>query len=217
MTAPPNTEELLRRLDEQHQAYLETFRLVHEALTQATATGNNATPASPISAINHSKRRTLSNHTNLSDRATATSSQDPLGTFHSSIITGESDESDDDGELYVQTPLPSYNFDEEHLRQHLKSHDFGEHGALLLSSIVENKRLVNPAALFPTYPKDEKWHNSHYSVFDVGSDGAPLSRREAVRDGTTDIDSAIWQAVQVCWLSIVPQALHLTDSTRILM
>ncbi|KAE8442027.1 hypothetical protein EG329_003928 [Mollisiaceae sp. DMI_Dod_QoI] len=190
MASRPNPEELLKRLDEQHQAYLETFRLVHEALSQAV--GSNTTPASPASAIAPSKRRTLSVHTTPSDRP---SSRDP-STFRSSILTGESDESDDDGELYVQVPLPSYDFDQEHLRQHLKTHDFTEHGTLLLSSIVRDKRLLHPAALFPTYPPDEKWHNSHYSVFDVGPDGAPLSRREIVKDGTTSIDSAIWQAIK---------------------
>jgi len=62
--------------------------------------------------------------------------------------------------------------------------------------VVRNGRLQNPA-LFPEYPPEELWHNSHYSVFDVGTDGAPLSRREVVKEGTTSIDSAIWQAIQV--------------------
>ncbi|CZR64326.1 uncharacterized protein PAC_14224 [Phialocephala subalpina] len=189
MASRPNTEDLLKRLDEQHQAYLETFRLVHEALGQAAT--NNSAPTFPLSAIAPSKRRTLSTHTTPSDKPSLSSTA-----HRSSILTGESDESDDDGELYVQTPLPSYKFDQEHLRQHLKTHDFGEHGAVLLSSVVREKKLLYPAALFPTYPSDEKWHNSHYSVFDVGVDGAPLSRHEVVREGTTSIDSAIWQAIQ---------------------
>lgn len=193
MASRPNTEELLKRLDEQHQAYLETFRLVHEALSQASnQNGSPNAPTSPLSAIAPSKRRTLSTATTPSDKPSSSSTA-----VRSSILTGESDESDDDGELYVQTPLPSYKFDQEHLRQHLKTHDFGEHGALLLSSVVREKRLLHPAALFPSYPPEEKWHNSHYSVFDVGVDGAPLSRHEVVREGTTSIDSAIWQAIQV--------------------
>jgi len=168
---------------------------VHDALRHApTNNGPIGALNSPASATTILKRRTLSTHTTPSDRP----SSRELSTLHSSILTGESDESDDDGELYVQIPLPPYKFDEEHLRQHLRTYDFTEHGALLLSSVVRSKKLLHPAALFPTYPPHEKWHNSHYSVFDVGPDGAPLSRREVVRNGTVSIDSAIWQAIQVC-------------------
>ncbi|PBP20018.1 hypothetical protein BUE80_DR009146 [Diplocarpon rosae] len=115
--------------------------------------------------------------------------------LRSSLLTGESDESDDDDELYVQTPLPSYKYDLEDLRDHLKTYTLNEYGAVLLDSVVHNKRLLYPT-LFPEYPEDEKWHNSHYSVFDVCTDGAPLSRREVVKAGTKSIDSAVWQAIQ---------------------
>ena len=114
-------------------------------------------------------------------------------TYHSSVLTGDSSESDDDNELYVQTPLPSYKFDHEHLRQHLKMHNFDEYGQSILKTVTGNGR-VDPG-LFPEYPPEEKYHNSHYSVFDVGADGAPLSRREIVTTGSS-IDSAIWQAVK---------------------
>lgn len=117
-------------------------------------------------------------------------------TVHSSVLTGDSDESDNDDELYVQTPLPSYKYDYEDLRSHLKTYTFNEHGDVLLDTVVHNKRLLYPS-LFPEYPDDERWHLSHYSVFDVSTDGAPLSRREVVKDGTTSIDSAVWQAIQV--------------------
>lgn len=112
------------------------------------------------------------------------------------MFTGDSDESDIDGDLYVQEPLPSYSFDLEDLRQHLKTYKFGEAGDILLRSVVKNGRLKNPG-LFHDYPKEEKWHNSHYSVFDIDKDGSPLSRWEVVKQGTTSIDSAIWQVIQV--------------------
>jgi hypothetical protein len=113
----------------------------------------------------------------------------------SSVITGDSDESDVEEEFYVQEPLPSYTFDHEDLRDHLKKHKFNEHGQELLKTEVDHGRLLHPT-LFRKYPPDEKWHNSHYSVFDVSKDGAPLSRSEVVEKGS-HIDSAIWQAIQV--------------------
>lgn len=254
MAAPVKTEELLRRLDEQHQAYLKTFRLVHEALAQSaageanpattvpaspplaqlapTVATNTAVPPRPSTPVPHTPATqtplTL-NPTALSPIATNTAeptltlapSAPPRSrrlsrrrstidsdaerpeairkpaTYHSSVFTGESDESEDDGDLYVQTPLPPYAYDHEDLRDHLKTYKFNEEGKTLLDTVVANGRLKTPM-LFPDYPSDEKWHNSHYSVFDVGQDGAPLSRREVVQPGTASIDSAIWQAVQVC-------------------
>jgi len=98
--------------------------------------------------------------------------------------------------LTVFEPDRLYSYDHENLRDHLKTYKFNEEGETLLETVVMNGRLINPS-LFRDYPPDEKWHNSHYSVFDVGQDGAPLSRREVVQPGTTSIDSAIWQAIQV--------------------
>jgi hypothetical protein len=116
------------------------------------------------------------------------------------VFTGDSDESDPDGDLYVQDALPPYKYDLEDLRQHLKSHKFGEGGEVLLKTVVKNGRLKHPE-IFHDYPEGEKWHNSHYSVFDVDRDGAPLSRSEVVNPSTNSIDSAIWQVIQVCCIS----------------
>lgn len=213
--ASVSTEELLRKLDEQHQAYLKTFRLLHESLAQSSEKKEQvestfpglgiAVPTSPQSPGPHislalpqspqsrapSRRRRISTEVSDFDR--------PLrrpGTFQSSVFTGDSDESDLDHELYVQDVLPSYSYDLEDLRQHLKTYHFEESGKILLESVVDNGRLKHPG-LFQDYPETEKWHNSHYSVFDVDQDGAPLSRWDVVKPGTTSIDSAIWQVIQV--------------------
>ncbi|KAI6710600.1 hypothetical protein JHW43_006870 [Diplocarpon mali] len=229
MAGTLTTEELLRRLDEQHQAYIATFRLVHKALAKTASTTaiesvlqslmptfketaspnshalsavmltrsshlsrpNSATPASSGLSVSVSRR---SRHSTFEMEAERPADGQPV-TMHSSILTGESDESDDDDEFYVQTPLPSYKYDHQDLRHHLKTYTLNEYGAELLDSVVHNKRLLYPS-LFPEYPEDEKWHNTHYSVFDVGTDGAPLSRREVVKAGTKSIDSAVWQAIR---------------------
>ena len=188
MTSLP-VAELLKKLDDQHQAYLETFKLVHEALANnAAPIATSARPSSPPATIAPTKRRRRSTMEVDGERPERKPS-----TYHSSVLTGESSESDDDDELYVQTPLPSYKFDHEHLKHHLKSHPFDAYGQTLLKTVIDNGR-VDPG-LFPEYPPEEKYHNSHYSVFDVGADGAPLSRREIVTAGSS-IDSAIWQAIQ---------------------
>ncbi|PBP25214.1 hypothetical protein BUE80_DR003680 [Diplocarpon rosae] len=187
MAGTLTTEELLRRLDEQHQAYIATFRLVHETLAK-TASATRIAPAlqPPVSTFTE---------TAIEIEAERPADGKPV-MVRSSLLTGESDESDDDDdELYLQTPLSSYKYDLEDLRNHLKTYTWNEYGAVLLDSVVHNKRLLYPT-LFPEYSEDEKWHNSHYSVFDVCTDGAPLSRREVVKAGTKSIDSAVWQAIQ---------------------
>ncbi|KAG0647248.1 hypothetical protein D0Z07_7222 [Hyphodiscus hymeniophilus] len=189
MAAGPSTEELLKRLDDQHKAYLDTFKLVHEALSQNVVA--NTIPTSP----EPSKRRRRSTVEHDVQRPERRKLLKPGSVPGTSVWTGDSDESDDDDELYVQTYLPSYKFDHENLRQHLKHHPFNVSGKKILETVIDNGRLLDPT-LFPEYPPNDRSHNSHYSVFDVGADGAPLSRHEVVKPGTTSIDSAIWQAIQ---------------------
>ncbi|KAK0106339.1 hypothetical protein ONS96_003977 [Cadophora gregata f. sp. sojae] len=228
MTGVVTTEELLKRLDEQHQAYLTTFRQVHEALAKTAAAGQHQIltspePTSPGLANSHAPTsNVMLTRSSTFPRPSSPfppTAQTPTSpglsvilpkrhrrsfteldgerpvTIHSSLLTGDSDDSGNDDELYVQAPLPSYTYDYEDLRNHLKTYTFKEHGGILLDTVVHNKRLLYPS-LFPEYPEDERWHLSHYSVFDVSTDGAPLSRREVVKDGTTSIDSAVWQAIQ---------------------
>jgi hypothetical protein len=195
MAAQLNTEELLKRLDEQHQAYLKTFKLVHEALAQNTATkpGPPAPSSPPLqpTVISATKRRRRSTLEVDADRPEPRKPS----TYHSSVLTGESSESDEDDELYVQTPLAPYKYEDKHLREHLQTHKFNEEGQILLDSIVRDGVLLHPS-IFPKYDPDEKFHNSHYTIFDVGKDGAPLSRYLVVEPGSS-IDSSIWQAIQV--------------------
>jgi hypothetical protein len=194
MAAASSVEELLKKLDERHQAYLQTFREVHEALSHIPSSSTPpASSASPGPATTGTAKRRRRSTLDIDAERPAGSKP---ATYHSSVLTGESDESDTDEEYYVQKPLPPYQFDHENLRHHLKTYKFNEYGKRLLETVVDNGKLVDPA-LFPDYDPEEKWHNSHYSVFDVGKDGAPLSRREVVLKGTTKIDSAIWQAIQV--------------------
>lgn len=201
--ARPDIEELLRRFEEQQQASLQTLReVVHEVLAQPSAS-TSVQILQGASSTRSGKRRRRSTRDTEVERATdlITKAEWPTDengkplTLGSSVITGESDESDVEEEFYVQKSLPSYAFDHEDLRGHLKKHRFNRHGQELLKSVVDHGRLVHPT-LFREYPPDEQWHISHYSVFDVGKDGAPLSRSGIVQKGST-IDSAIWQAIQV--------------------
>jgi hypothetical protein len=202
MAARPNVEELLKKLADIQQAYSQTLLEVHEALAQLSVS-SSASGLPGASSTKSAKRRRRSTR-DTEEKPSAdwiTKVERPKGadgksvTLGSSVITGESEDSDIEEEFYVQKPLPSYTFDHENLRQHLKTYEFKKYGKILLETVVENGRLLDPT-LFKEYPADELWHNSHYSVFDVGRDGAPLSRSQVVEKGSK-IDSAIWQAIQV--------------------
>jgi hypothetical protein len=179
MSGSTNTEDLLRRLDEQHKAYLDTFRLVHEALSHNVST--NTKVGSPVSQGKRRRRSTLE-HDNV-ERPYPMSTAPTHRSF-------DSDFSDDDEAFYVQEPLPSYKFDDHHLKQHLKTYKWKEDGRKVLENVDWKGNL------FPEVLPEGSHHHSHYSIFDVGTDGAPLSRRDVVSDGS-HIDSAIWQAVKV--------------------
>jgi hypothetical protein len=192
MTSKPTPEELLKKLDDLHQAYLRTFAQVHEALSNQ-ATENASSPLA--GATKRRRRSTLDPDAERPLLTAATLARKEVFATNESNFSDELSETED--ELFVQEPLPSYSFDTEHLRDHLKRYRFNEEGNKILDTVItQNGRLLNPSALFPLYAPTELFHNSHYTVFDVGKDGAPVSRRKVVEEGST-IDSAIWQAIRV--------------------
>lgn len=194
MASAISFEELLKKLDQTHRSYLETLIKTHEALSKQVL--ENA----PVSPLAHSRRRRRSTVDRETERPLITSTNSRNVVFQTGDSNISDDISEDDDELYVQDALVPYKFDTENLRDHLKQYRFNDAGKKLLETVVdETGRLVNPSSLFPQYPPDELSHISHYTVFDVGNDGSPVSRRKVVETGST-IDSAIWQAVRVCYL-----------------
>jgi hypothetical protein len=89
----------------------------------------------------------------------------------SSTLSDDSDDEDD--EYFVQQELPSQTYDHEHLREHLKKHNFDEHGRQILSAIVTDRGRLKDPHLFPRGQSaiDDRSHYSHYQVYDVGPDG----------------------------------------------
>ena len=76
-----------------------------------------------------------------------------------------SDDSSDDEEFFVQDELPSHSFDHEHLREHLRTHDWTEHGRAVLASLVTDPaKLSKQPHLFHLGPGPAE-DRSHYSHF----------------------------------------------------
>ncbi len=222
--ADTTTQELLQRLNEQHQAYLETFKLVHEALHQRSAAAappeqlppppplartetapvsptitsistrpsipRNLTPSTP-STSSRRPPKTLSAQTTLDgDGMSATSSgREPKTPTYSSIITGESDESDaDDEDLFVQTPLPSYSYEDRDLQMHLKDKGLTRAERIILHDVLDiKKRLFEHKTVH-----EAEGIESCGSIFDIGVDGTPVERKELtiVKQHTRDTSSS---------------------------
>jgi hypothetical protein len=205
MSPGPETtiEDILKQLDDAHKAERQAIEDKHEAERSAlygalTAPGlpSSSTylvplPTSPPATITSKKCRKSSipieRPSIPTDRRTLIS-----------LLTGEESESEDEVELYVQKSLPTRKFDHEDLREHLKTYEWTEAGEILLEEVVVDHRLKNPAVFHQYTPEEEKQHHAHYTVFDVGNDGAPLNRRRApCLEERVDNDGDIWNILKV--------------------
>lgn len=166
-----NTEELLRRLDAERDAYLATFQQIHEALARNIIVSSSPSPTSTLGGP--TPRPVLDRVSRLS---MGESERKALNTFQSSLISGDDDDSDDDQALYVQDLLPTTTFDDEHLRTHLKTHRWNQESKEILEDIFTKEGRMKHPNLFPPgqNPEDDGSHYSLYQVFDVGTDGAPV-------------------------------------------
>lgn len=95
--------------------------------------------------------------------------------FVDTATTSDDSTEDEDGS-FVQDELPFHSFDHEHLREHLKTHDWTQHGWEILAPILSDPaKLFKQPHLFHTGPgpADDRSHYSHFQVYNVGPDGLP--------------------------------------------
>lgn len=179
-----NLDVLIKRREEQRDAYLQTNDRVEELL------GATSPPSSPGRDVPRSpgvseSQRTLSRpsrrqHSIGVDSAGVDSlGLDSVITSSASRATGEGsdDEVEEGEEYYVQTPLEHQQYDHEGLRQHLRSFKFSSASRIILSGIVGNAAFLSKPTLFTTHggAAADRSDFSHHQVFEVGTDGAPLT------------------------------------------
>ncbi|KNG44061.1 mg2+ transporter zinc transport protein [Stemphylium lycopersici] len=112
-----------------------------------------------------------------------------------STLSDDSDNEEDD--FFVQNELPSHSFDHEHLRDHLRNHDWKEHGREILSSLVSDRiQLAKQPHLFhldPSPTEDPK-HHPHFQVYNVGPNGLP--NLVEVIGPDNNMSSDIWHSLK---------------------
>ena len=174
-------QELIQKLSADREAYLQTVERTHNLLIQAIAAAGGATqPRLTTEAV----------------RRETTTNLDVESVQKGSLFSGEdSSISDDDESLYAQEPLPAESYHEKGFRKHLKEYDWTKAGRIILKDILNNEDLIQQTCIFPTQtgPAKDRSHLSHYSIFDVGNDGAPLAIQSASDSGPKSRSLAIWE------------------------
>lgn len=153
-----------RELDELRKQ-LETLQRSHDTLLKSLTASNGSFGPSDVPRL----RR---NATQRGDAVFADTS------------TLSDDSSDDEDEFFVQSELPSQSFDHEHLREHLKTHHWDEHGRDILASLVSDPaKLSKQPHLFHLGPgpADDR---SHYSHFQYVTSTTPIARIDLIAEST---------------------------------
>lgn len=162
---------------------LETLQRSHDALLK-TITDSNGSFGHP---------------SEKPQRASTRDIRDPEGNpvfADTSTLSGES--SDDEDDYFVQDELPPQSFDHEHLREHLKTHNWGQHGREVLAGLINDRGRLKDPQLFPPLagPIDDRSHYSHFQVYDVGPDGIAELVETSGKDSTMSRAHEIWHSIK---------------------
>ena len=166
---------------EELRKQLETLQRSHDALLKSLATPKETFASPEIPRFQRSATR-----------------DDRLGepTFVDASTLSD-DSEDEDESFFVQGNLPAKSFDHEHLRDHLRKHDWKEHGRAILAPIITDPgKLSKQPHLFPMNPgpAEDRSHFSHFQVYDVGPDGE--AELVETSEGNMSKATEIWHSIR---------------------
>ncbi|KAL8856002.1 MAG: hypothetical protein Q9178_007372 [Gyalolechia marmorata] len=161
-------KEMIQKLADDRANYLDTLSRAHDVLAKALEA--SATGKSPPQLTSDAVRRN-----------TTTSILDIESLKKSSTFSPDDSDTDDNESMFAQDPLPKEIYDEDGLRRHLREFKWTPFDRDIIGDVLHNKQLLQRTAIFPVTvgPVDDRSHLSHYSIFDVGKDGAPLPIQRA--------------------------------------
>lgn len=198
-------EALIRELDAQREAYLQTFQKVNELLAQNLAatvskdiTRTSTPPAAELQIPrphSHSVSRT-SGDFEISPRHTPTGFS--LETLSKTKSTGDDSDTDDDESYYVQDPLQPQAYDMEGMRNHLRGYKWDSHGKKIMNGVVGNPARLSETPLLPNRKGklEDRSDYTHYQVFDIGPDGSPLAIEFPTIEKQFGRPMALWHAIK---------------------
>lgn len=159
-------QEMLKQLADDRTKYFDTLSRAHDVLAQALTAASSGKP--PPRLTTEAVRRNTG-------ALSASLEVESVSKDSGNSIEEESD-TDDDESLFVQQTLPKESYDEEGLRKHIKDYKWTEAGRKILGDVAGRDQVVQRGTIFPTKAgeAEDRSHLSHYSIYNVGNDGAPL-------------------------------------------
>ena len=153
--------------------------------------GTSTIPAGPVA---------IKKPPSISSRRTAPSTIAPTfgtkGRKVTSVYSAEDSSDSEEGEtFFAQSPLPSENFTEEQLRDHIRGHNWNDLSKLILGDLRRSGRLHRRASIFEPDVVDDLHDADHTlgDIYEVGEDGAPLNRS---RGDSKHADSDTWEVLR---------------------
>src|SRR5215469_7232808 len=135
-----NADELLKKLEEQRIAYLETFRLVRESFDHSSPISDELPTLPDAESVGRS----------FSVKDAQSRKSVPYLPTHTDSSTLSDDSDEESEEYFVQSPLPPQSYDHEHLRNHLKTYKWDRWGRQILSTVITDRGRLKQPSLFPT-------------------------------------------------------------------
>lgn len=183
-------QQLIKKLDDDRNNYLDTLGRAHDLL--ASALGAAAPGNIPIRLTAETIQR--------SNTVSTTIESVPIA---ENFALDDESETEDDKSLFVQQVLPKEEYDEEGLRKHIKEHPWSGGGRAILRDILADANFLPNTSLFPScqtpaaeLPAGEILHIPHYSIFNVGNDGAPMQIRSAANLWPCSREMSIWRHIK---------------------
>ncbi|KAI4239959.1 MAG: hypothetical protein L6R40_005390 [Gallowayella cf. fulva] len=177
-------KEMIEKLAQDRATYLDTLTRAHDVLAKALEASATGKPAPKL--------------TQDAVRQNATASiLDVESLKKSSTFSPEDSDTDDNESMFVQEPLPREIYDDDGLRKHVRDFKWTDFDRDIIGDVLRNQQLLQRSAMFPVTlgPVDDRSHLSHYSIFDVGKDGAPLQIRR-VDEKPVSRAQAIWNNIK---------------------
>ncbi|KAL8933134.1 MAG: hypothetical protein Q9216_006511 [Gyalolechia sp. 2 TL-2023] len=176
-------QEMIKKLAEDRATYIDTLSRAHDVLgkaLEAAATGKDP-PKLTSDAVRRNTVTTI----------------DVESIQKSSTFSPDGSDTDDNESMFVQDPLPKEQYNEPGLKKHIREYNWNSAHREIIGTVLDNKQLLERTCMFPITrgPVDDRSHLSHYSIFDVSNDGAPLEIHRADEKPVSRAQ-AIWNNIK---------------------
>ena len=151
-------QDLIKRLEEDRKAHLESINKTHELLKQLIGTSTAGSPSTPIT----SERSRRYTGTTLAATLDVESVQKS-----STLSANDESDTDEDEALFVQEQLADESYNEDGLKKHICEYNWTDAGKNILESLLDKPETVQRTSIFPTLDlAEDRPQLSHYTILD---------------------------------------------------